>query len=245
MSALLVDHHLGTSRAGDLALTVQVRDEGVHPSVLSAAWDAVHEELERISRAFSTTDPGSAVSQLRSGATLLVDDGVATVIDRCLEARALTGGAFDPWSLPGGFDPSGLLHGWTAEVCASVLHRHGLRRFSVDVTGDLVGRGERWRIGVPHPDDAGRSVAQVEVRDGAVATSRADDVLDPATGERATGCRQATVVGPDAVLADALATALVVRGVEGSRWFAQLPGWSACLVVGDELAWWGDAVLPA
>lgn len=245
MTALLVDRHLGTSHAGDLAVTLQVRDEGIHPSVVSAAWDAVHDELDRISRAFSTTDPGSAVSQLRDGATLLVDDGVATVIDRCLEARALTGGAFDPWSLPGGFDPSGLLHGWTAEVCAAVLRRHGLRRFSVDVTGDLVCRGEVWRVPVPHPDDAARAVAQVEVRDGSMATSRAADVVDPATGLRATGCRQATVVGPDPVLADALATALVVRGVEGSRWFAQLPGWSACLVVGDELAWWGDAVLPA
>ncbi len=245
MTALLVDRHLGTSHAGDLAVTLQVRDEGIHPSVVSAAWDAVHDELDRISRAFSTTDPDSAVSQLRDGATLLVDDGVATVIDRCLEARALTGGAFDPWSLPGGFDPSGLLHGWTAEVCAAVLRRHGLRRFSVDVTGDLVCRGEVWRVPVPHPDDAARAVAQVEVRDGSMATSRAADVVDPATGLRATGCRQATVVGPDPVLADALATALVVRGVEGSRWFAQLPGWSACLVVGDELAWWGDAVLPA
>jgi thiamine biosynthesis lipoprotein len=244
MTALLVDRHLGTSRTGDLAVTLQVRVDGVHPSVLSAAWDAVHDELDRISRAFSTTDPASAVSQLRSGATLLVDDGVATVIDRCLEARALTSGAFDPWALPEGFDPRGLLQGWTAEVCAQVLHRHGLRRFSIDVTGDLVCRGGTWRFRVPHPDDPSRSVAQVELRDGAVATSRSRDVLDPRTGLPATGCRQATVVGPDAVLADALATALVVSGVEGSRWFAQLPGWSACLVVGDELAWWGDAVLP-
>ncbi len=245
MTALLVDRHLGTSRAGDLAVTLQVRDEGLHPSVVSAAWDAVHDELDRISRAFSTTDPDSAVSQLRDGATLLVDDGVATVIDRCLEARALTAGAFDPWSLPGGFDPSGLLHGWTAEVCAAVLRRHGLRRFSVDVAGDLVCRGEIWRVPVPHPADAARTVAQVQVRDGAMATSRAADVVDPTTGRQATGCLQATVVGPDPALADALATALVVRGVEGSRWFAQLPGWSACVVVGDELAWWGDAVLPA
>ena len=244
MTALLVDRHLGTTRAGDLAVTLQVRDDDVNPTVLSAAWDAVHEELDRIARAFSTADPESAVSQLRSGATLLVDDGVATVIDRCLEARTVTSGAFDPWAVEGGFDPHGLLHGWTAEVCAKVLHRHGFRRFSVDVSGDLVCRGETWRVAVPHPDDPARAVAHVEVRDGAVATSRADDVIDPRTGLRATGARQATVVGGDAVLADALATALVVGGVEGSRWFAQLPGWSACLVVGDELVWWGDAVLP-
>lgn len=245
MTALLVDRHLGTARAGDLAVTLQVRDSGVPASVVSAAWEAVHAELDRIARAFSTTDPGSAVVQLRSGATLLVDDGVAAVIDRCLEARTLTGGAFDPWALDGGFDPGGLLHGWTAGVCSEVLRRHELRRYAVEVTGDLACRGETWRVAVPHPDDPTRSVGQVEVRDGGVATSRADDAVDPRTGSRATGARQATVVGPDPVLADALATALVVGGVEGSRWFAYLPGWSACLVVGDELVWWGDAVLPA
>jgi FAD:protein FMN transferase len=245
MTAMLVDRHLGTARAGDLAVTLQVRDDDVHPTVLSAAWDAVHEELDRIARAFSTSAPDSAVSQLRAGATLLVDDGVATVIDRCLEARTLTAGAFDPWALEGGFDPGGLLHGWTAEVCGAVLRRHGLRRYAVDVTGDLACRGETWRVAVPHPDDPDRAAAHVELRDGGVATSRAGTVVDPRTGLLATGARQATVVGPDAVLADALATALVVSGVEGSRWFAHLPGWSACLVVDDELVWWGDAVLPA
>ncbi|HET7900605.1 MAG TPA: FAD:protein FMN transferase [Candidatus Nanopelagicales bacterium] len=245
MSALLVDRHLGTSRAGDLAVTLQVRDEQVAPQLLADAWDAVHDELDRISRAFSVSRPDSAVAQLRAGATLLVDDGVATVIDRCLEARTLTGGAFDPWALDGGFDPSGLLHGWTAEVCADVLRRYGLRRFCVDVSGDLLCRGEVWRVAVTHPDDALRSVATLEACDAAVATSRWDAVVDPRSGLRASGARQATVVGPDAVLADALATALVVDGVEGSRWFASLPEWSACLVDGDELAWWGSAVHPA
>ena len=41
MTALLVDRHLGTTRAGDLAVTLQVRDDDVNPTVLSAAWDAV------------------------------------------------------------------------------------------------------------------------------------------------------------------------------------------------------------
>ena len=242
MSALLVDRHLGTARAGDLAVTLQVRDDA-HPAVVSAAWDAVHDELDRIEHAFSTARPDSAVSQLRAGATLLVDDGVATVIDRCLEAWSLTGGAFDPWAVEGGFDPRGLLHGWTAEVCAEILHRHGLRRCAVDVAGDVVCRGETWRIGVPHPDDAGRVAAHVEVHDGAVATSTDENVIDPATGLRARGARQATVIGPDPVLADALATALVVAGVEGARWFAHLPEWSACVVERDEIVWWGGAVL--
>ena len=30
-------------------------------------------------------------------------------------SRELTGGAFDPWALPGGVDPAGLVKGWAAD----------------------------------------------------------------------------------------------------------------------------------
>ena len=49
------------------------------------------------------------------------------------------------------------------------------------------------------------------------------------------------MVGPDGAMADALATALVVAGVDGARWFAALPGWSAYVVDGDQATSWGPA----
>ena len=66
-------------------------------------------------------------------------------------------------------------------------------------------------------------------------------MLDPGTGAPASGARQATVVGTDGALADALATALLVSGREGARWFAALPGWSAYVVDGGTATAWGPA----
>ena len=55
--------------------------------------------------------------------------------------------------------------------------------------------------------------------DGAIATSgryeRGGHLLDPRTGSPASGPLSATVTGPELWLADALATALYVEGVEG------------------------------
>ena len=63
----------------------------------------------------------------------------------------------------------------------------------------------------------------VEVFHGAVATSgdyeRGAHIHDPYTQLIAIGARSASVIGPDAGLCDALATALMVAGKDGAKWF--------------------------
>ena len=230
-------------------VSIDVRDEGATEAGVDAAWESVRAELHRVDRVFSTFRADSVVSRLRRGGTHVVADDVAEVIDRCLEARAITLGAFDPWAAEGGFDPSGLVKGWAADRCAKILRQHGFREFSIDAAGDLVCRGrladDGWPIGIAHPDDPLAVLAVATILDEAIATSgtsqRGEHVVDPRTGGPAHGARQATVIGPDAAIADALATALVVDGVEGARWFAHLPQWSGAVVVDDTLTWWGPA----
>jgi thiamine biosynthesis lipoprotein len=232
-------------------VSIDVRDPDTTDAILDAAWVSVCAELHRIDSVFSTFRSDSVVSRLRVGGIHVVADDVADVIDRCLEARLATGGSFDPWQVEGGFDPSGLVKGWAADRCAAILAHHGLRSFTVDAAGDLVCRGSAgaghagWPIGIAHPDDPQAVVAVVEVRDAAIATSglsqRGEHVTDPHRGAPARGARQATVVGPNGALADAYATALVVSGVSGARWFAALPGWSAYVIEGDTATAWGPA----
>ena len=230
-------------------VSIDVRDEGATEAGVDAAWESVRAELHRVDRVFSTFRADSVVSRLRRGGTHVVADDVAEVIDRCLEARAITLGAFDPWAAEGGFDPSGLVKGWAADRCAKILRQHGFREFSIDAAGDLVCRGrladDGWPIGIAHPDDPLAVLAVATILDEAIATSgtsqRGEHIVDPRTGGPAHGARQATVIGPDAAIADALATALVVDGVEGARWFAHLPQWSGAVVVDDTLTWWGPA----
>jgi thiamine biosynthesis lipoprotein len=240
-----VEHVWGT------VVSIDVRDPDTTDAVVDAAWASVRAELHRVDGVFSTFRADSVVSRLRAGGTHVVADDVADVIDRCLEVRLATGGSFDPWQVAGGFDPSGLVKGWAADRCAEILHRHGLRSFTVDAAGDLACRGsageghDGWPIGIAHPDDPQAVVAVVEVRDGAIATSgisqRGEHVTDPRTGVPVRGARQATVVGPDGALADAYATALVVSGVSGATWFSALPGWSAYVIEGDTATAWGPA----
>jgi thiamine biosynthesis lipoprotein len=226
-------------------VSLDVRDEDATDAAVDAAWASVRAELHRVDQVFSPFRADSVVTRLRAGGTHVVAPDVAEVIDRCLEARLLTDGAFDPWRAAGGFDPSGLVKGWAAQRCLSLAHRHGLRRVSVDAGGDVVCSGPDWPIGIVHPDRALEVVAVVDAAGLAVATSgtsqRGEHVVDPRTGAPAQGARQATVVGPDAALADALATALLVDGVAGARWFAALPGWSAYVVHGDRATAWGPA----
>ena len=233
-------------------VTLDVRDPEATAAVVDATWASVRAELHRIDAVFSTFRGDSVVSLLRRGGTHVVADDVGEVVDRCLEARLLTDGCFDPWAATGGFDPSGLVKGWAADRCAEIVRRHGMRSFSLDAAGDLACRGaatalddKGWPIGISHPDDSAAIVAVVDVRDAAIATSgtsqRGEHVVDPRTGRPAAGARQATVIGPDGALADALATALMVAGVAGAAWFAALPGWSAYVVDGDEATSWGPA----
>lgn len=245
--------HTRSEHVWGTVVTLDVRDPEATAAAVDAAWESVRAELHRIDAVFSTFRDDSVVSRLRTGGTHVVADDVAEVVDRCLEVRMATDGSFDPWKAEGGFDPSGLVKGWAADRCAEIVRRHGFRTFSVDAAGDLACRGGiadaegwvGWPIGIAHPDDPTAIVAVVDVRDGAIATSgtsqRGEHVLDPASGGPAHGARQATVVGPDGAMADALATALVVAGVDGARWFAALPGWSAYVVDGDQATSWGPA----
>ena len=86
-----------------------------------------------------------------------------------------------------------------------------------------------WRVGISHPWDGGRRLAEVWLRDCSLATSAATfqylehdgrklgHVLDPRTGWPAAGVASASVVAPTGAEADALSTAFYVGGVETAR----------------------------
>ena len=221
---------------------------------VDAAWESVVAELHRVDRVFSTFRDDSVISRLRRGGQQVVADDVAEVIDRCLEARRLTDGAFDPWAAPGGFDPSGLVKGWAADRCADIVRQHGFRSFTLDAGGDLdvprrSPRRRRTTSAGPSAsrtpttrcDRGGRRRASTPRSRRPASASAESTCSTRAPGEAARGARQATVVGTDGALADALATALLVPGRDGARWFAALPGWSAHVVDGGTTTAWGPA----
>ena len=203
---------------------------------------------------FSTYKPDSVVSQLRDG-RMQISDAQADVIEvanLCAIAKDLTDGAFDPWSVPGGFDPSGYVKGWAADKCADIAQEHGAQHVQINFAGDLALRGgfndagaiKPWSIGISNPDNTQEVVKVVEIFDGSIATSgdyeRGAHIHDPYTRMIAIGARSASVIGPDAGLCDALATALMVAGKDGAKWFGlpELASYSAWVVNRSENTAW-------
>jgi thiamine biosynthesis lipoprotein len=181
--------------------------------------------LDRADAVFSTWKPNSPMSRLRRNEITLeqAPADIRTVLELCSRARDLSGGWFDPWAMPGGLDPTGLVKGWAADRALEDLRTVRLDGAMVSAGGDLVTfkgpePGAVWRIGVRDPW-ASDKVACIVESPGAVATSgcyeRGNHVFDPRTGEARARCASATVTGPELWLADALATGLLVAGDEG------------------------------
>ena len=195
--------------------------------------------FHHIDELFSTYKPESEVSQLRAGRLKPADahPWVREIWTRCEEARELTLGAFDPWAVSGGFDPSGYVKGWAADRALELIPH--VPHAQINAGGDISLRGgvapeEPWRIGIRHPDNKTEIAQVIEKFDGAIATSgtyeRGAHIIDPSNGLPALEARSATVVAPDSGIADALATALVVAGRHGAHWFVDQPEWSAWVV---------------
>ena len=241
-----VEHVMG------MAISIDVRD-----AVTADAIDEVVAWFHHVNDTFSTHRVDTPVSRLGLGELTLDDmpDEVLDVLCRCEELHDDTEGWFDVLSVPAPtgsrLDPSGLVKGWSIERAAAILETHSAQRFCINGGGDIVVRGEPspgepWRIGIRHPDDKLLSAALVEASGRlAIATSgsyeRGAHIIDPTGAREGMALRSATVVGPDGGLADALATALLIAGLDGVRWFAALPGWSGYLIEGGTAHSFGPA----
>ncbi len=199
--------------------------------------------LHRADTTFSTWDPHSQVSRLRSGSAALMDlsPEVAQVLELCQEARKASGGWFDPWAIPGGVDPTGLVKGWAAEQALVALREAGTRAAMVNAGGDIAvfgtpTPGEGWRVGIRHPWRADAFAAIVNVT-AAIATSgryeRGQHLIDPFTGQPTSRAASATVTGPSLAIADALATAVAAGGDEALSIVASLDHYAGYLIRPD------------
>ena len=235
---------------------VDCYSQSVGGAELDRAMESVVEFCEDVDRDFSTYKDGSWVTRLRRGVVAIEDcpDDVREVWDLCLRAKDLSDGAFDPWAVEGGFDPSGLVKGWAADAASNILVAAGVQHCQVNAAGDLALRGgwfdsvagvvKPWSIGVVNPDDRGEVVKVYEITDGAIATSgtyeRGAHIHDPLNGLIAIGAKSATVVGPEGWLCDAMATAVMVSGQDSAKWFGQpeLQGYQVFAVNRHEQTAW-------
>ena len=211
----------------------------------------VNQYVHQVDDLFSTYKDNSMISQLRRNEIEIEQcpPEVIEVWNLCALVKELTEGAFDPWAVSGGFDPSGIVKGWAADECAEILLMAGAEHIQVNAAGDLSLRGgftpeQPWSIGVVNPDNRLEIMQTFRIIDGAIATSgtyeRGAHISDPHTGMIAIGAKSATVIGPNGAIADALATALMVAGRDGGVWFTtpELSEYSAWVIDRHENVAW-------
>jgi len=208
-------------------------------AAITSACGRLH-ELDEI---FSTWKPESAISRLRTG-LLAPDDApaeIARVLELCSEAKGISQDWFDPWAMPGGFDPTGLVKGWATEQALGIVQLAGVEAAIINAGGDIAVCGapkgsQKWRIGVRHPWRP-ESLACVLEIDRAVATSgcyeRGPHLINPRDGRMLFRTASATVVGPSLSLCDALATALVVAEDDGPQIALSLKRYDAYVIGSD------------
>lgn len=201
--------------------------------------EAIH-VLHEADDIFSTYKADSPISRLRRGEITIEQCPalVHDVLSLCEDARIITHGWFDPWSLADGVDPTGYVKGWAAQRSLDVLRRSGIRGALVNAAGDTASfggplPGAPFRIGIVDPART-LSLACVVESPGAVATSgtyeRGGHLIDPHTRQPASRAASATVTGVDLGLADALATALAVAGREALPLVEALDDFEALII---------------
>ncbi len=138
--------------------------------------------------------------------------------------------------------------GYAANQAIKKMMEHGLSGGFVDASGDILfkgyhGKGEKWNVAIASPLNKNEILGNLKVTDMAVVTSgnyeqffivdgkKYSHIIDPKTGYPVTETISVTVFSPDAEIADALATAISVLGVEnGLKLINQLRN-IECLIV--------------
>ena len=214
-----------------------------------AALDLIRQCTEmfiRVDETFSTYKPLSEVSLYRSGVERpgQQSEEFDEVLATCRDLRSATRGAFDPWSVAGGFDPSGYVKGWAARRARDLVVGGDFTDVLINAGGDVCAIGDEvpgstdgWPVGIVNPSKPSEVIEVVHLRNQSMATSgryeRGDHVVDPASGLSVIAVDSATAVGPDPGVADAIATAAMVDGHRSLKWLEDFgPQWSLHVVVG-------------
>ncbi len=149
-------------------------------------------------------------------------------------------------------DLSAVAKGYGVDQVAAALSEEGETRFMVEVGGEIVAsglnqQGRPWRIGIERPSADGGIEQVVPLSDRAMATSGdyhivrefdgrfVSHTIDPHTGRPVEHqLASVTVIADECIVADGLATALAVLGLEEGYPLASERGWAALFLVRDD-----------
>lgn len=144
----------------------------------------------------------------------------------------------------------GIGKGYAAERAKWVLVQKGVQSGVVNAAGDLTAwgyqpNGKPWTIGIADPNAADHPFSSLAITNMAVATSgsyekfvmidgkKYSHTIDPKTGLPVSGIKSVTIICPNAEIADAMATPVMIMGVKvGLNMINQMQQ-MACIIIDD------------
>lgn len=220
-----------------MPITVEIVDA----SATAGAFDDVYAYFNYVDQTFSPFKETSEVSRVNRGELALADTchDMQTILRLAEQTSEETHGYFDIWH-NGTFNPSGIVKGWAIDEAASLLYMEGFRNFFVDAGGDVqvYGRnaqGEPWTVGICNPFNIQQIVKKVALDERGIATSgsymRGAHIYNPRDeADQLDKIVSLTVIGPDVLEADRMATAAFAMGRMGVYFIEALPDFEAYMI---------------
>ncbi|HMI60896.1 MAG TPA: FAD:protein FMN transferase [Puia sp.] len=154
----------------------------------------------------------------------------------------------------------GIGKGYAAERAKKVMRQEGATSGVVNASGDLTAwgyqpDGKPWTIGIVNPNAAGQVFSMLSVTDMALATSgnyekyitidgkRYSHTINPRTGLPIAGIKSVTILCPNAEIADAMATPVMIMGIRaGLDMINQLKDLEAILIDDEDIVYTSDHI---
>jgi thiamine biosynthesis lipoprotein len=144
----------------------------------------------------------------------------------------------------------GIGKGYAADKAKLLLQQNGVQSGVVNAAGDLTTwgtqpNGKPWTVGIANPYARFQPFSYLEISNMSIATSgnyekfavidgkKYSHTIDPKTGLPVGGIKSVTVLCPSAELADAMATPVMVMGVEAGLHLLNQMKNIACIIIDD------------
>jgi thiamine biosynthesis lipoprotein len=145
----------------------------------------------------------------------------------------------------------GIGKGYAAEMAKEIMKKRSVTSGIVNASGDLTTWGTQpdgkpWTVGIIHPDQKDHPFSYMNISDMAVATSgnyekfamingkKYSHTIDPRTGLPVSGIKSVTIISPNAEICDAMATPVMILGIEKGLDLVNQLKQVECVIIDDD-----------
>ena len=199
------------------------------------AIDKIFGYFKYVDEKFSTFKETSEISKINRGEIAEKDfsGDMKIIFDLAEKTKKETNGYFDIVDNNGKYNPSGIVKGWAIYCATQILLKDGFENFYVNAGGDIQFYGKNserktWSSGIKNPFNQDEIVKVVYLKSGqGIATSgnyiRGDHIYNPKNRKQIVSeIVSFTIIGPNVLEADRLATAVFAMGKDGISFLENL-----------------------